>query len=207
MFDQNQKNYSICPTDAPETFGPPNPPIKSLKTEHAATEHVTLSEYSTKDFENIRLSSTEFKTAYKNKRKNINNVTLSVPFTNFNNLNIPISIKRMRPLMLTDVFSINGRSDFHYGKSENPTIGTYEDWYLINTMGNGHPIHVHLINFQVIRVLNLRFEKSNKCTLYELDFIVAAILKNSTYMSNSTIFPNASDYRNVDYNYLCTIKS
>ena len=36
------------------------------------------------------------------------------------------------------------------GRSDNPKIGTTEDWYFINTMDSVHPIHVHLINFQII---------------------------------------------------------
>lgn len=167
-----------------------------------------MDEFSTQGIENIRIvSSIEFKTVDKNKRKDLNNVTLPVPYVNFSDPNLSVSVKRMRPLMSTDALTINGRSDFHGGRSENPTIGTYEDWYLINTLQNGHPIHVHLINFQVIKVLNLRFEKTNTCTLYELDFIVAAmILNGSSYLNDRNIFPNASDIRNVDYNYLCTIR-
>jgi spore coat protein A len=46
-------------------------------------------------------------------------------------------------------FLVNGHYDFHKGAAENPVIGSIEDWYIINTINLAHPIHVHLINFQV----------------------------------------------------------
>ena len=66
----------------------------------------------------------------------------------------------MRPLIkMSSAFflSINSRSEFHKGKSDKPTIGTIEDWFIINTMEFLHPIHIHLINFQVINVYDLRY--------------------------------------------------
>ena len=67
----------------------------------------------------------------------------------------------MRPLVRTTQFSfgINGHIDFHQGASENPMIGTVEDWYLINTMTSpqiGHPIHVHLIQYEHLREYTLK---------------------------------------------------
>jgi FtsP/CotA-like multicopper oxidase with cupredoxin domain len=53
--------------------------------------------------------------------------------------------------MVTTIFNfmVNGHHDFHQGAAENPTVGSMEDWYIINTINEGHPIHVHLIVFQV----------------------------------------------------------
>ena len=34
--------------------------------------------------------------------------------------------------------------------TENPTLDTVEIWNLVNTTGDGHPIHIHLIRFQII---------------------------------------------------------
>lgn len=62
----------------------------------------------------------------------------------------------MRPLMMIRgdtggrAFGINGHFVFSQGASENPKIGTTEDWYMINTMSGPHPIHIHLINYQLI---------------------------------------------------------
>jgi FtsP/CotA-like multicopper oxidase with cupredoxin domain len=57
--------------------------------------------------------------------------------------------------MNRSVLTIHGRADFHKGESENPTLGTVEDWFIINTMFFAHPIHVHLVNFQILRELDL----------------------------------------------------
>lgn len=111
----------------------------------------------------------------------------------------------MRPLIkINGVYSINGRLSFHSGKSENPTIGTYEDWYMINVMTSTHPMHFHLINFQVIKILTLR-KTSGGCTLYELDFLIEAIKAESgtSFMKDVKYFPDQNDLRNVNYNTLC----
>ena len=34
--------------------------------------------------------------------------------------------------------------------TETPTIGTIEDWVYINLTGDTHPMHTHLVTFQVI---------------------------------------------------------
>jgi hypothetical protein len=87
------------------------------------------------------------------------------------------------------VFTINGRTSFHGGWSENPTLGTTEDWFLINNIFFGHPMHVHLLNFEVIREFHLRYltppgmpkgfppgtEPFANCGFYEMDFVLAAL--------------------------------
>lgn len=34
--------------------------------------------------------------------------------------------------------------------TETPRVGATEDWYLINLLGGAHPIHIHLVPFQII---------------------------------------------------------
>jgi spore coat protein A, manganese oxidase len=34
--------------------------------------------------------------------------------------------------------------------TETPTVGTVEDWYYINLTGDTHPMHTHLVTFQVV---------------------------------------------------------
>ncbi len=67
-----------------------------------------------------------------------------------------------------------------------------------------HPIHVHLINFQVVKILTLRLVST--CTLYELDFMVEAILKGSAHKNNRTIFMDRKDVRRINYTALCLAK-
>jgi len=47
------------------------------------------------------------------------------------------------------LFSINGRYMFDMGASDRPQIGTTDLFYFINNLAEAHPIHVHLVNFQV----------------------------------------------------------
>lgn len=110
-------------------------------------------------------------------RDTIDRIKLNVPYTDLGALNdSQIAVSRFRPLVWVgrQTFTINGRVDFHNGSSENPTMGTVEDWYLINTIPFGHPIHVHLINFQVVREYDL-LVTGNGCSVYELDFLLDAL--------------------------------
>ncbi|HET7539390.1 MAG TPA: multicopper oxidase domain-containing protein [Polyangiaceae bacterium] len=43
---------------------------------------------------------------------------------------------------------LNGQA-FHATVSEKPTLGTLEDWDLVNLTSEAHPIHLHLVQFQV----------------------------------------------------------
>lgn len=115
----------------------------------------------------------------------------------------------MRPLiwMGQTTFTIHGRTSFHTGKSENPTIGTVEDWFLINTMFFPHPIHIHLINFQVIASYDVRWIILNpadpfaNCALYELDIILAALEANP---SAKLRYKDAHGGNGaINYTYLC----
>jgi spore coat protein A len=47
--------------------------------------------------------------------------------------------------------SLNGRKfDDVRGVQERPKLGSTEDWRLVNTTEDSHPIHLHLVQFQVI---------------------------------------------------------
>jgi FtsP/CotA-like multicopper oxidase with cupredoxin domain len=76
-----------------------------------------------------------------------------------------IAVRRFRPLMFAgSSLTINGHVDFHSGRSEQ-LIGSTSDWFLVNAFGGGHPIHVHLINFQVLKAYDLLLFQ-NKTTYY-----------------------------------------
>lgn len=78
---------------------------------------------------------------------------------------------------------------FEEGQSENPKIGTTEDWYIVNNVLEQHPIHIHLINFQAIGHYSLK-TTPNLCTYYQLDFFI---------QSNISIFQNLSFIDLCDY--------
>jgi spore coat protein A len=41
-------------------------------------------------------------------------------------------------------------TDFEVAPTETPTVGTVEDWVYINMTGDTHPMHSHLVTFQVV---------------------------------------------------------
>ncbi len=59
--------------------------------------------------------------------------------------------ERIDPVTLTSLgLQING-VPFEYKVSETPKAGTYEKWDIINTTGDFHPMHLHLVKFQTIQ--------------------------------------------------------
>jgi hypothetical protein len=92
-----------------------------------------------------------------------------------------IKLMRMKPIFKKNgVHFFNGHYDFSKsGKTDNPQIGTTEDWVFIS-ITHRHPIHVHLINFQIIGLTTLKNYSVSigpnqfQCTFYEMDYWVAA---------------------------------
>lgn len=58
---------------------------------------------------------------------------------------------------------------FHHGTTDRPQIGTTEDWYFINPLFEPHPMHLHLVNFQLVNTFSLK-KTPDGCIIYELDF-------------------------------------
>jgi spore coat protein A len=46
--------------------------------------------------------------------------------------------------------------------SENPKLGSTEIWYLINLTPDSHPIHIHLVEFQILDRRNFDVDRYNK---------------------------------------------
>ena len=92
-------------------------------------------------------------------------------------------------------FKLNGHIEFGKGRTENPEIGTTEDWWLINHSGGvEHPIHVHLINFQVMDYVPLR--RIDSCDLYLAEFYMQALSNHSVVGQDN--FTLLNDYFNLD---------
>jgi FtsP/CotA-like multicopper oxidase with cupredoxin domain len=69
---------------------------------------------------------------------------------------LPVPIQQ-RTLTLIDVGGSNGPAmmlldgqKYDAPVSEKPSLGTTEDWLLVNPTIDAHPIHIHLIQFQVV---------------------------------------------------------
>lgn len=89
----------------------------------------------------------------------LTNVTLNVAWIDFRTItDSSIYVRRMRPLFFSSdgEFGINGHLRFSQGASDNPRIGTIEDWFLINIMDENHPIHIHLIQYQAVELIALK---------------------------------------------------
>lgn len=58
----------------------------------------------------------------------------------------------MRPFSKTsdDHIATNGNLAIFEGKSEDPYLGTVEDWYFINNMNSPQTIHFELVQFQTM---------------------------------------------------------
>ncbi|MTT32067.1 multicopper oxidase domain-containing protein [Terrilactibacillus sp. BCM23-1] len=79
------------------------------------------------------------------------------------------SVTRVRCLTLNDNMDQYGRewmlldnNPWDAPISENPKLGATEIWYLINVTDDSHPIHLHLIDFQILDRRNFDVEKFNK---------------------------------------------
>jgi FtsP/CotA-like multicopper oxidase with cupredoxin domain len=65
---------------------------------------------------------------------------------------------RLQPLLGTaepevDVSgnSVTGAIAWHSPTTENPGLGTTEIWEIYNATGDAHPVHLHLVNFEIRR--------------------------------------------------------
>lgn len=79
------------------------------------------------------------------------------------------SVTRIRYLTLNDNMDQYGREwmlldnkPWDAPISENPKLGTTEISYLINVTDDSHPIHLHLIDFQILDRRNFDVDKFNK---------------------------------------------
>lgn len=79
------------------------------------------------------------------------------------------SVTRIRYLTLNDNMDQYGREwmlldnkPWDAPISENPKLGATEIWYLINVTDDSHPIHLHLIDFQILDRRNFDVDKFNK---------------------------------------------
>ena len=45
---------------------------------------------------------------------------------------------------------INGSVAWHEATTENPALGSTEIWEIYNATGDAHPVHLHLVNFEVL---------------------------------------------------------
>lgn len=81
----------------------------------------------------------------------------------------------MRPFVKTfdNHTAINGHLTIFEGKSENPMLGSVEDWFFINSVDTAQSIHVDLVQSQALDQYKLNeVPNTNMCTFYSVDFFM-----------------------------------
>jgi FtsP/CotA-like multicopper oxidase with cupredoxin domain len=58
------------------------------------------------------------------------------------------------------VGQIEGSIAWHSPTTENPALGDTEEWEIWNMTGDAHPVHLHLVNFEVIGRREINFDSS-----------------------------------------------
>jgi spore coat protein A len=82
--------------------------------------------------------------------------------------------------------------------SETPQLGSTEDWVLINPTTDAHPIHIHLIQFQLVRrqTFNISAYKADRTTLNgnpPLNHSTVNVPSLSPYLTGTSSGPTPSE--------------
>jgi len=56
------------------------------------------------------------------------------------------------------VGQMEGSLPWHSPTTENPAVGATEEWEIWNFTGDAHPIHLHLVHFEVLGRVNIKFD-------------------------------------------------
>jgi FtsP/CotA-like multicopper oxidase with cupredoxin domain len=58
------------------------------------------------------------------------------------------------------VGQMEGTVAWHSPTTENPVLGTTEEWEIWNVSGDAHPVHLHLVNFQVVSRSEISYDST-----------------------------------------------
>ena len=71
--------------------------------------------------------------------------------------NVPGPVAKTRYITLNEIAAetnnwvlLLNAADFEEPPTETPRVGTVEDWVYVNLTGDTHPMHIHLVTFQVV---------------------------------------------------------
>jgi FtsP/CotA-like multicopper oxidase with cupredoxin domain len=76
---------------------------------------------------------------------------------------------RLQPLLGTAVPStvlgmngspLNGAIAWHEATTENPALGATEEWEIWNGTGDAHPVHLHLVNFEILDRSEIKWDSN-----------------------------------------------
>ncbi len=54
----------------------------------------------------------------------------------------------------------NGSSAWHSPTTENPALNTTEEWEVWNGTGDAHPIHLHLVHFEIVGRKEIKWDSA-----------------------------------------------
>ncbi len=108
-----------------------------------------------------------------------------VKLTNFAGTTTPgLLISKKRQITLNEVMGMGGplevllnNTKWNAGVTENPTEGTTELWQIINMTADAHPIHLHLVQFQLVG--RQKFNTANYNKAYNRSFLGGAYIPAS----------------------------
>ena len=78
------------------------------------------------------------------------------------------------------VGQMEGSIAWHSPTTENPALGATEEWEIWNMTGDGHPVHLHLVNFKVVNRQEINFDSNTDEDGFLLDGFSAA--DNGVYL-------------------------
>jgi FtsP/CotA-like multicopper oxidase with cupredoxin domain len=91
---------------------------------------------------------------------------------------IPLTPSRVRNVSLVEIMDSDNEVPvtallnnlrFHSEQIESPVVDTVEQWNIINTTGDTHPIHMHLVQFQILGRQKFRVEDYLETHYSEID--------------------------------------
>jgi spore coat protein A len=69
---------------------------------------------------------------------------------------------RLQPLLGAEVNGEFKAIPWHLPTTENPALGATEQWDIYNFTGDAHPVHLHLVNFEILGRKALAFDDSGE---------------------------------------------
>ena len=69
---------------------------------------------------------------------------------------------RLQPLLGAKVDGEFKAIPWHMPTTENPALGATEQWDVFNFTGDAHPVHLHLVNFEILGRRKLLFDDSGE---------------------------------------------
>ena len=91
---------------------------------------------------------------------------------------------------------LNGMPFHDVSATELPTLGTTEQWEIVNLTGDTHPIHIHLVQFQLLNRQKINVKKYDKAFTQanpEIPADTYVSVPPRSYLKGSTVQPDPNE--------------